>query len=168
MVAGMTPSTVQAGFNAAVLNAGVYEALLASLLPPFPLERTRLLTRISGGGSRSAGYHIELAGGGHYNAAAVRSKVSEILGQLETPGLGLTLDSLYINQKQWTFQVSLPPSSLSSFDLRALSHIEALNSMCWSFALVAFVDRDEEGRSPDRRPLRRRWDSQYRKSQGGH
>ncbi|KAF8199703.1 fatty acid synthase [Pholiota molesta] len=45
MVAGMTPSTVKAGFVSAVLDAG---------------------------------YHIELAGGGHYNAAALRSKVAEI------------------------------------------------------------------------------------------
>ncbi|KAK7057294.1 acyl transferase/acyl hydrolase/lysophospholipase [Favolaschia claudopus] len=46
MVAGMTPSTVQAGFVSAVLNAG---------------------------------YHIELAGGGHYNAAALRSKMREFI-----------------------------------------------------------------------------------------
>ncbi|KAJ7808688.1 fatty acid synthase beta subunit [Mycena olivaceomarginata] len=46
MVAGMTPSTVQAGFVSAVLNTG---------------------------------YHVELAGGGHYNAAALRTKIAEIL-----------------------------------------------------------------------------------------
>jgi hypothetical protein len=45
MVAGMTPSTIKAGFVSAVLDAG---------------------------------YHVELAGGGHYNAAALRSKVAEI------------------------------------------------------------------------------------------
>ena len=49
MVAGMTPSTVKAGFVSAVLDAG---------------------------------YHIELAGGGHYNAAALRSKVAEIQKQI--------------------------------------------------------------------------------------
>jgi fatty acid synthase subunit beta len=38
MVAGMTPTTVKAGFVSAVLEAG---------------------------------YHVELAGGGHYNAAAL-------------------------------------------------------------------------------------------------
>jgi enoyl reductase-like protein len=60
MVAGMTPSTVQSGFNIAVLNAG---------------------------------YHIELAGGGHYNPKALRSKVDEIVKGIK-PGLALTLNTL--------------------------------------------------------------------------
>ncbi|THH15787.1 hypothetical protein EW146_g4747 [Bondarzewia mesenterica] len=45
MVAGMTPTTVKAGFVSAVLNAG---------------------------------YHVELAGGGHYSPAALRAKIAEI------------------------------------------------------------------------------------------
>ena len=49
MVAGMTPSTVKAGFISAILDTG---------------------------------YHIELAGGGHYNTAALRSKVAEIQKQI--------------------------------------------------------------------------------------
>jgi len=73
MVAGMTPSTVKAGFVSAVLDAG---------------------------------YHIELAGGGHYNAAALRSKVAEIQEKIP-PGVGLTLNSLYINPRQFTFQCPL-------------------------------------------------------------
>ncbi|KAH8822971.1 fatty acid synthase [Flagelloscypha sp. PMI_526] len=73
MVAGMTPSTVKAGFVSAVLNAG---------------------------------YHVELAGGGHYNAAAVRAKVEEIQAQIPE-GVGLTLNSLYINPRQFTFQLPL-------------------------------------------------------------
>ena len=64
MVAGMTPSTVKAGFVSAVL---------------------------------SAGYHIELAGGGHYNPAALRSKVAEIQANIPA-GVGITLNSLYINK----------------------------------------------------------------------
>jgi hypothetical protein len=44
MVAGMTPSTVKAGFVSAVLDAG---------------------------------FHIELAGGGHYNATACRAKLGK-------------------------------------------------------------------------------------------
>ncbi|MBW0510837.1 hypothetical protein O181_050552 [Austropuccinia psidii MF-1] len=74
MVAGMTPCTVPADFNAAVMNAG---------------------------------YHIELAGGGHYNAKALRSKVDAIRAKLQKPGLGLTLNALYINPKQWAFQFPL-------------------------------------------------------------
>lgn len=74
MVAGMTPCTVPADFNAAVMNAG---------------------------------YHIELAGGGHYNAKALRSKVDTIRSKLQKPGLGFTLNALYINQRQWAFQFPL-------------------------------------------------------------
>jgi fatty acid synthase subunit alpha, fungi type len=73
MVAGMTPSTVKAGFVSAVFDAD---------------------------------YHIELAGGGHYNAAALRSKVAEIQKQIPA-GVGITLKSLYINPHQFTFQLRL-------------------------------------------------------------
>lgn len=73
MVAGMTPTTVKAGFVSAVLKAG---------------------------------FHIELAGGGHYNAKALRSKVAEIQAQIPE-GVGLTLNSLYINPRQFGFQLPL-------------------------------------------------------------
>lgn len=73
MVAGMTPTTVKAGFVSAIL---------------------------------SAGYHVELAGGGHYNAAALRAKVTEIQSKIP-PGVGLTLNSLYINPRQFGFQFPL-------------------------------------------------------------
>ncbi|THV07258.1 fatty acid synthase [Dendrothele bispora CBS 962.96] len=73
MVAGMTPTTVKAGFVSAVLDAG---------------------------------FHIELAGGGHYNAAAVRAKVAEIQSKIPS-GVGITLNSLYINPKQFGFQFPL-------------------------------------------------------------
>jgi fatty acid synthase subunit beta len=54
----------------------------------------------------NAGYHIELAGGGHYNPAALRSKVAEIQRRIQ-PGVGLTLNALYINQRQFGFQFPL-------------------------------------------------------------
>ncbi|KAI0033531.1 fatty acid synthase [Vararia minispora EC-137] len=54
----------------------------------------------------SAGYHVELAGGGHYSPAALRAKVSEIQGKIP-PGVGLTLNSLYINPRQFGFQYPL-------------------------------------------------------------
>ena len=73
MVAGMTPSTVKAGFVGAVLDAG---------------------------------YHIELAGGGHYNAAALRPKIAESQ-KLIPAGVGIALNSLYINPRQFTFQFPL-------------------------------------------------------------
>ncbi|KAF9311477.1 3-oxoacyl-[acyl-carrier-protein] synthase [Podila horticola] len=56
----------------------------------------------------NAGYHIELAGGGHYNEEAVRSKVKKIM-QLTTPGAGITLNTLFINVRQWGFQAPLVP-----------------------------------------------------------
>ncbi|KAG2057424.1 hypothetical protein BDR06DRAFT_1005063 [Suillus hirtellus] len=54
----------------------------------------------------SAGYHIKLAGGGHYNPAALRAKVAEIQAQIPT-GVGLTLNALYINPRQFGFQFPL-------------------------------------------------------------
>ncbi|EGN98830.1 hypothetical protein SERLA73DRAFT_168429 [Serpula lacrymans var. lacrymans S7.3] len=73
MVAGMTPTTVKAGFVSAVL---------------------------------AAGYHVELAGGGHYNPAALRSKVAEIQSKIPA-GVGITLNALYINPRQFGFQFPL-------------------------------------------------------------
>ena len=55
----------------------------------------------------SAGYHIELAGGGQYNAKALRARVADIQQRVNKPGMGVTLNSLYINQRQWTFQLPL-------------------------------------------------------------
>ena len=43
----------------------------------------------------SAGFHVELAGGGHYNAALC-AKVIEFQSKIP-PGVGITLNSLYIN-----------------------------------------------------------------------
>ncbi|KAK7690523.1 hypothetical protein QCA50_005621 [Cerrena zonata] len=54
----------------------------------------------------NAGFHIELAGGGHYNAKALRAKVAEIQSKI-APGVGLTLNALYINPRQFTFQFPL-------------------------------------------------------------
>ena len=73
MVAGMTPTTVKAGFVSAVLRAG---------------------------------YHVELAGGGHYTPAALRAKVAAIQAQIPA-GVGLTLNALYINPRQFGLQFLL-------------------------------------------------------------
>ncbi|KAJ7077160.1 fatty acid synthase [Mycena belliarum] len=54
----------------------------------------------------NAGYHVELAGGGHYNASALRAKVAEIQAQVP-PGVGITLNALYINPRQFGFQLPL-------------------------------------------------------------
>nr|GAT50282.1 fatty acid synthase [Mycena chlorophos] len=73
MVAGMTPSTVQAGFVSAVLDAG---------------------------------FHVELSGGGQYNPAALRARVAEIQAKIPA-GVGLPLNALYINPRQFGFQLLL-------------------------------------------------------------
>ncbi|KAJ7762020.1 fatty acid synthase [Mycena maculata] len=54
----------------------------------------------------NAGYHVELAGGGHYNPAALRSKVAEIQSKIPA-GVGITLNALYINPRQFGFQLPL-------------------------------------------------------------
>jgi fatty acid synthase subunit alpha len=54
----------------------------------------------------NAGYHIELAGGAHYNEKALRQKIDYIMDQV-TPGSSVSLNVLYINPKQWGFQFPL-------------------------------------------------------------
>src|ERR1700729_1568923 len=54
----------------------------------------------------SVGFHIELAGGGHYNADALCAKVTKIQSKIP-PGVGITLNSLYINPQQFSFQLPL-------------------------------------------------------------
>jgi fatty acid synthase subunit alpha len=54
----------------------------------------------------SAGFHVELAGGGHYSPEALRAKVTEIQSKIP-PGVGITLNSLYINPRQFGFQLPL-------------------------------------------------------------
>lgn len=53
-----------------------------------------------------AGYHVKLAGGGHYNASTLYWKVAEIQKKIPA-GIGLTLNSLYINPHQFGFQFLL-------------------------------------------------------------
>jgi|SRR5882762_849054 fatty acid synthase subunit alpha len=54
----------------------------------------------------SAGFHVELAGGGHYSSEAHRAKVTEIQSKIP-PGVGITLSSLYINPGQFGFRLPL-------------------------------------------------------------
>ena len=54
----------------------------------------------------NAGYHVELAGGGHYNEKMLRSKVDEIMKQTRA-GEGITLNILFLNVRQWGFQYPL-------------------------------------------------------------
>ncbi|KAJ2724547.1 fatty acid synthase alpha subunit Lsd1 [Coemansia sp. Benny D115] len=50
-----------------------------------------------------AGYHIELSGGGHFSEPMLRDKVDKIL-KLVDPGLGITINSIYINPFLWNIQ----------------------------------------------------------------
>ncbi|OMJ21424.1 Fatty acid synthase subunit alpha [Smittium culicis] len=54
----------------------------------------------------NAGYHIELSGGGHFNEFVLRSKVDKIMN-LVKPGLGITLNCIFLNVYQWGFQFPL-------------------------------------------------------------
>ncbi|KAI9247028.1 hypothetical protein BY458DRAFT_560469 [Sporodiniella umbellata] len=54
----------------------------------------------------NAGYHIELAGGGHFNEKMLRGKVDEIMN-LTRPGEGITLNIIFLNVRQWGFQYPL-------------------------------------------------------------
>ena len=54
----------------------------------------------------NAGYHVELAGGGHYNERALRQKVDYVV-ECVCPGQEISLNVLFINQKQWGFQFPL-------------------------------------------------------------
>lgn len=54
----------------------------------------------------NTGYHVELAGGGHYSERDLRKKVSYIL-ENTFPGAQISLNVLFINQKQWSFQYPL-------------------------------------------------------------
>ncbi|KAJ2910492.1 fatty acid synthase alpha subunit Lsd1, partial [Coemansia aciculifera] len=70
MVAGMTPTTVNEVFVAAINNAG---------------------------------YHAELAGGGMHSVSDFERKVDNLV-RLVKPGQGVTLNCIYIDQRQWNFQ----------------------------------------------------------------
>ncbi|KAJ2398450.1 fatty acid synthase alpha subunit Lsd1 [Coemansia sp. RSA 2603] len=50
-----------------------------------------------------AGYHIELSGGGHFSEPMLRAKVDKILKAID-PGLGITINSIYINPFLWNIQ----------------------------------------------------------------
>ncbi|KAJ2630931.1 fatty acid synthase alpha subunit Lsd1 [Coemansia sp. RSA 1290] len=50
-----------------------------------------------------AGYHIELSGGGHFSEPMLRDKVDKIL-KLVDPGLGISINSIYINPFLWNIQ----------------------------------------------------------------
>lgn len=54
----------------------------------------------------NAGYHVELAGGGHYSERMLREKVDKIM-ELTRPGEGITLNILFLNVRQWGFQYPL-------------------------------------------------------------
>ncbi|RCH92014.1 beta subunit of fatty acid synthetase, partial [Rhizopus stolonifer] len=54
----------------------------------------------------NAGYHIELAGGGHFNEHLLREKVDKIM-KLTRAGEGISLNIIFLNVRQWGFQYPL-------------------------------------------------------------
>ncbi|KAJ2802174.1 fatty acid synthase alpha subunit Lsd1, partial [Coemansia furcata] len=51
----------------------------------------------------NAGYHVELAGGGLFTKGEMERKIDNLV-KLVKPGQGITLNCIYVNQKQWSFQ----------------------------------------------------------------
>ncbi|KAI8319679.1 hypothetical protein GQ54DRAFT_30255 [Martensiomyces pterosporus] len=51
-----------------------------------------------------ARYHAELAGGGIHREADLSKKVQSLAGMID-PGQGITLNCIYVNQRQWGFQL---------------------------------------------------------------
>ncbi|KAJ2742311.1 fatty acid synthase alpha subunit Lsd1, partial [Coemansia sp. BCRC 34301] len=51
----------------------------------------------------NAGYHVELAGGGIHNESDLESKIGNLI-KLARPGQGITLNCIYVDQRQWSFQ----------------------------------------------------------------
>ncbi|KAJ2908902.1 fatty acid synthase alpha subunit Lsd1, partial [Coemansia aciculifera] len=70
MVAGLTPTTANEVFVAAINNTG---------------------------------YHVELGGGAIFTESDFERKVDNLV-KLVNPGQGITLNCIYINQRQWEFQ----------------------------------------------------------------
>ena len=54
----------------------------------------------------NAGYHIELAGGGYYNAKSMTTAISNIEKALP-PGRGLTVNLIYVNPRAMAWQIPL-------------------------------------------------------------
>ncbi|OMJ08649.1 Fatty acid synthase subunit alpha [Smittium culicis] len=54
----------------------------------------------------NSGFHVELAGGGHYDETSLRSKVNKIMDKV-SPGMGITLNCIFMNMNQWGFQFPL-------------------------------------------------------------
>lgn len=52
-----------------------------------------------------AGYHVELAGGGHFNEKVLRDKIDQIIEKVGNDGCcSITLNSLFLNPRLWAFQ----------------------------------------------------------------
>lgn len=53
-----------------------------------------------------AGYHVELAGGGYYNAASMTEAISKIEKSIP-PGRGITVNLIYVNPRAMAWQIPL-------------------------------------------------------------
>ena len=54
----------------------------------------------------NAGYHVELAGGGYYNAASMTEAISKI-EKVIPPGRGITVNLIYVNPRAMAWQIPL-------------------------------------------------------------
>lgn len=54
----------------------------------------------------NSGYHVELAGGGHFTEKMLRDKIDGIMADIPA-GRGITLNSLFLNPRLWSMQYPL-------------------------------------------------------------
>ncbi|KAJ1725950.1 fatty acid synthase alpha subunit Lsd1, partial [Coemansia biformis] len=75
---------------------GMATVMVAGMTPTTCSER--LVAAING-----AGYHAEFAGGGVHSEKDMAEKLTALAASIP-PGQGITLNCIYINPRQWTFQ----------------------------------------------------------------
>lgn len=72
--------------------------LVAAMTPTTSLQGIDLVAAIM-----NAGFHAELAGGGLSRPDLFKDAVNELVSKIK-PGLGIAINMLYLNEKQWGFQ----------------------------------------------------------------
>ncbi|KAJ1743145.1 fatty acid synthase alpha subunit Lsd1 [Coemansia sp. RSA 1086] len=75
---------------------GLPTVMVAGMTPT--TSNVQLVAAIS-----NAGYHVELAGGGIHSEQDLSDRINQ-LAKAIPPGHGITLNCIYLNQKQWHFQ----------------------------------------------------------------
>ena len=90
--------------------------MLAGMTPTTSYNGLELVEAAANGG-----FHVELAAGGLSRSAMFRSKLEELCQKLN-PGVGIVINCIYINPKQWAFQFPLIVSMIrEGFPIESLT-----------------------------------------------